>query len=381
MHASTSGLSDAQRADWLARWQRSITEGADKDRYCDKEMGEELGWLVSPYVNGFYHGWRSTGDTAWIDRLINWTDSWTRRAVIEPDGYPGWPKTGSGSQFEQAHFNDSLLGEAMALRPAILMSAAILKSPTLTKRYGASATTYIALAERIFEKWDRRGGWREVPVGGLWVVPEFGLTPGATSWTDGYASRTITGFSNPDNKENHIANWVIALYDATGKPIYRDRADKWWKLMHSRLKPGKAPSTYVWNYWEPAGPWDYKPDGSLKHWVGVHPNGGYYQIDVEAMVNAFEHGLVFTKDDIDRLIATNRDFMWNQKVEGEHFGMIDGGKADPRWANSPGVLWTALLPYDPTLRKVFETNHKPDGWGGLSLTPWYLGPTGSASGK
>jgi acetyl esterase/lipase len=29
----------------------------------------------------------------------------------------------------------------------------------------------------------------------------------------------------------------------------------------------------LWNYWEPAGPWDYKPDGrSTKHWVGVHPN-------------------------------------------------------------------------------------------------------------
>lgn len=37
---------------------------------------------------------------------------------------------------------------------------------------------------------------------------------------------------------------------------------------------------------EGTGAWDYKPDGSPKHWVGVHPNGGYYGIDVEGIVTA-----------------------------------------------------------------------------------------------
>ena len=48
--------------------------------------------------------------------------------------------------------------------------------------------------------------------------------------------------------------------------------------------------------------------------------GGYYEIDVEGMVAAFEHGLVFTKEDIHRLIATNRDFMWNQQITGPGSG-------------------------------------------------------------
>jgi hypothetical protein len=129
---------------------------------------------------------------------------------------------------------------------------------------------------------------------------------------------------------------------------------------------------YVWNYWEPAGPWDYKPDDSSRHWVGVHPNGGYYHIDLEAIVTAFEHGIVFTKGDVDKLIATNRDFMWNQKVEGAKFQRIDGGQPDARWKDDPGVLWTALVPYDETLRKIFIANHRPDSWGGLSATPWFL---------
>ena len=70
--------------------------------------------------------------------------------------------------------------------------------------------------------------------------------------------------------------------------------------------------------------------------------------------------------------ATNRDFMWDQRVQGAKFGRIDGGKPDVRWKNGAGVLWFALVPYDATLRKVFEANHKPDGWGGLAATPKYL---------
>jgi len=158
----------------------------------------------------------------------------------------------------------------------------------------------------------------------------------------------------------------------TARPIYRERAEKWFRLMKARMRTREDGKYAVWNYWEPAGPWDFKADGSPRHWVGVHPNGGYYQIDVETIVAAFEHGLVFSKQDIQQLIATNRDFMWNQQMAGAKFQRIDGGRPDPRWKDSPGVLWTALAPYDQTLRKIFLANHNPSGWGGLSATPWFL---------
>jgi hypothetical protein len=260
----------------------------------------------------------------------------------------------------------------MGLRPIILTADEILRTPALKDKFGPQAQAYLKLAEQVFKKWDSRGCWREVANGGLWVVPLFGIDPKTGNWTEGYARRNTDGFSNPDNKENHIARWLLAMYDVTTKPIYRERAEKWFRLMKSRLKTREDGKYAVWNYWEPAGPWDFKPDGSPKHWVGVHPNGGYYQIDVEAIVAAFEHGLVFTQEDIQRLVATNRDFMWNQQVSGAKFQRIDGGRPDPRWKNSPGVLWTALVPYDQTLRKIFVANHNPSGWGGLSATPWFL---------
>ena len=98
-----------------------------------------------------------------------------------------------------------------------------------------------------------------------------------------------------------------------------------------------------------------------------------------AIVAAYEHGLVFTKEDIARLIATNRDFMWNKQIKNAKFQRIDGGKPDPRWANSPGMLWDALAPYDPTLRKIFEANYNPGDWGGMSTTPEWVARFGPKS--
>jgi hypothetical protein len=328
--------------------------------------------LISPFLNGFYFGYEATRDPKWVALLADWAEAWLRRGVKEPDGCTGWPKRGSGGALAEGLLSDSLLGEAMGLRPVVLMAAEILKTPALKAAYGPRAEAWLTLAGEVFAKWDARGCWRETAGGGLWVVPAFGLDDKTGGWTDGYARRTTDGFSNPDNKQNLIARWLLAMHDVTGKPVYRERAEQWFRLMKTRLQTRMEGKYFVWNYWEPGGPWDHKPDGSLQHWVGVHPNGGYYGIDVEGMVAAYEHGLVFTKEDLQRLIATNRDFMWNQQIQGAKFQRIDGGEPDARWKDTPGVLWTALVPYDETLRKIFRANHNPAGWDGLAKTPWFL---------
>lgn len=360
-----------QAKDWLARWEKSIL-GDERSRYCDKEMGEELGWLVSPFLNGFYYGYLATQDRKWVERLIDWADACIQRGVQEPDGFLGWPKGDGGGGDSKDYSADSLLGEAMMLRPMVLMANKILQTPELNATWGAKAKRYVDLAHQTFRKWDSRDCWREVNGGGLWVVPRFGIDRNTPTWTAGYRQRKTEGFSNPANKQNHIARWLLALHDVSPQPVYRERAEKWFRLMKSRMKTRDGGRYWVWNYWDPAGPWDYKPDGAPKHWVGVHPNGGYYAIDAEGIVGAFEHGLVFGQADIDRLIATNRDFMWNHEWVGAKFQRIDGGQTDPRWKNSPGVLWTALVPHDETLRKIFLANHNPASWGGIASTPWFL---------
>jgi len=358
--------------DWLNRWDKNIT-GDMQNRYCDKEMGEELGWLAGPFLSGFYYGYLCTDDTRWVDLLVNWSDAIIKRGVKEPDGYIGWPKAGGASTDAVPDFTtDNELGEAMVLRPMVLMAGVIRNNPELKVKYGEKAERYIRLSEEIFEKWDVRGAWRKTKEGGLWVVPPFGIDAKTNQWTEGYDKRNIDGFSLPDNKQNAIALWLLAMSDVTKKPVYRERAEKWFEVMKSLMKTRDEGKYYVWNYWDIGGAWDRKASGAPKHWIGVHPNGGYYDVDVTGIVAAYEHGMVFDKEDIDRLIATNRDFMWNQQLANAKFQRIDGDAPDKRWLKSPGTLWTALVPYDATLRKVFEANHDPGSWGGLVSTPEYL---------
>ncbi|MGO8700506.1 MAG: hypothetical protein ACLQVY_22685 [Limisphaerales bacterium] len=369
--APSVSIDPALAGDWQARWKKNIL-GEARNRTCDREMSEEIGWVVSPVLYGFYYGWRATGDPDWMLKLVDWGDAWTKRAIKEPDGFAGWPKSGTGGAEAERLYTDSLLGEAMGLRPLLFAAAKVRRDPALRAKFGATTDRWVQLAESTFDKWIARGCWREVKEGGVWVVPTFGMDRQTGQWTDGYARRGTDGLSNPDNKQNLIATWLISLYDVTGKPVYREHAEKWWRVMKSRLHTRDGGKYFVWNYWEPAGPWDYKEDGSTRHWVGVHPNGGYYGIDLEGIVTAFEHQLVFSHDDLQRLIATNRDFMWNQQTKGAKFQRIDGGEPDERWKNTPGVLWAALVPYDETLRAIFVANHDPTGWGALASTPWFL---------
>ena len=192
-----ASMDPALAKEWMQRWKENILRDSGSNRTCDKEMGEEIGWLVSPFLDGFYYGYMATGDREWVDRMIDWGDSVIKRGVKEPDGYIGWPKTADGrpSTFPGADtITDSELGEAMFLRPMVLMAGEILKTPALKKKYGAKAEEYLRLSEKTFEKWDSRGAWRETKEGGIWVVPPFGIDPKTGQWTDGYERRKRTAF-------------------------------------------------------------------------------------------------------------------------------------------------------------------------------------------
>ena len=347
-------MGSAKVDDWESRWKKNIIMETGNG-YCDKEMGEEIGWVMSPLLKGFYYGYIATGDAKWVRMLVDCTDAWIKRAVIEPDGYPGWPKVGAaGTPVDglDDFYADSLLGEAMALRPVVLMSMQILKEPQLRDHYAAKAKNYIRLSETIFEKWDRRGAWRDTEGGDtISVILPFGIDRNTSKWTSGYDVRNApgNGTSHPNNKANLIACWLLTMFDATGDTKYKERAIRWFRLLKSRMMPNDDGTYKIWNYWQAAGAWDYNSSRLPKHWIGVHPNPGYYGIDVGCIVTAFEHGVVFNKDNINRLIKTSL--------------------AQKRY-------WDALIPYSEPIQQNFEQNFEknrgPDSWGGLSVTPWYL---------
>ena len=143
--AQMTPMSPAQYNNWLTRWKNSIISDS-ANRYCDTAMGEDIGWLMQPFLDGYYNGYMLTKDPSWVGRLVDWTDSWVKRGVVEPDGYIGWPKLGAaGTDVDNLNsfYADSLLGEAMVLRPIVLMSQQIINTPSLNAIYGAKAQSYL----------------------------------------------------------------------------------------------------------------------------------------------------------------------------------------------------------------------------------------------
>jgi len=432
-------MDEAKQKDWLALWDKEISGEARNWRTCDRAVGEDIAWVVSPTMNGFYYGYMATKNTKYVDMLVDWTDSLLKRAVKEPDGCVGWPsKAAAGTAVDNLDdFNaDSFLSDAMVFRPIVLMAGEMIKNPALKQKYGAKGESYLKFAEQIYAKWVERGGWRETKDGGMISVTlPYGMDPADQTWID-FDTRNAPGhgFSHPDNKANQVARWMLAMWDVTGKPEYKDRAEKWFKLLKSRMTL-KDDGTYeIWNYWQPAGPWDYKADGSTKHWVGVHPNGGYYDDDNEGIVDAYEHGLVFTDADIAHLIATAKT-SWTGGDPGSPMagmeisvqpaggmakmvnacfpnsktsepvlagvGALSGTVVSVEWDAKAGKgkivvqpkdaqatqvtldtdkntkvqilrLWTALAPFDGDIQKHFEAIAMPNDWFGVSNVPYYL---------
>jgi len=165
-------LQAADPKGWLQIWQTNLLKSA-RSRYCDTDMGEEIAWLISPFLNAFYYGWLVTRDRQWVQMFVDWSDSWIKRRVPEPDGFVGWPKTSAaGTDIDglNSFSADSLLGEAMALCPIVLMSGELHRDPALQADYSAKAASYLQLSGQIFEKWDQRGAWRDLPDGkGIWI--------------------------------------------------------------------------------------------------------------------------------------------------------------------------------------------------------------------
>ncbi len=431
-------MSEAKQKVWLSGWDQEISGESTGYRMCDRALGEDIAWTVAPMMDGFYNGYMATRKTKYVDMLVDWTDSLIKRAVKEPDGYVGWPsKAAAGTPVDNLDdFNaDSFLSDAMAFRPIVLMAGEMVKDPALKEKYGAKGESYLKFADRIYAKWVERGGWRETEGGGMISVTlPYGMDPTHRKWVD-FDSRNAPGhgFSHPDNKANEVARWMLAMWDVTGKAEFRERAEKWFKLMKSRMRL-KDDGTYeIWNYWQPAGPWDYKADGSPKHWIGVHPHGGYYWVDTRAIVAAYEHGLIFTSEDVAHLVTTAKT-SWmdgdggnpaagmevsvlpasgtakeihacfpNSKTSGPASagaGALSGTVVSVQWdvktnkgkiAVRPKTaeaavtfntdkstkvqvlrMWSGLAPFDVEIQKEFEATEQPDSWGGLGEVPYYL---------
>ena len=72
-------MDEAKQKDWLARWDKEISGESKGYRTCDRAVGEDIAWTMTPIVEGHYYGYMATKDTKYVDMLVDWTDSLIKR--------------------------------------------------------------------------------------------------------------------------------------------------------------------------------------------------------------------------------------------------------------------------------------------------------------
>lgn len=178
------------------------------------------------------------------------------------------------------------------------------KDPKLYERYGVKAKKYLRFIDHdVWEKWERY--WQELPgVGGT------------------YNSTASPNESSPNTRLPHnmylaLGRIWLVLQSIRGIPHqaeYRDRATKMAHFFRSHLQAmGRA---YVWQYWDP------QPESRVTPHI---EDCAHATIDVGFATEAWQRGVVFTRDDLRRMSSTFVDLMWNQSLDKPIIaGNVDG---------------------------------------------------------
>jgi hypothetical protein len=341
--------------------------------FAKDACGEGFAWHAVFFMHRYLQGYKLSGDTAWLDAAVNYYDFLISRMATAPDGYRGW----IGPYIYDANYwCDVHVGDAVLMRGVLDFAILVSGDQHLQSKYGAKARSYVDIARRdVVEKWDARGTWREDGEGGAYVGYDRYLRPGdLTAWCQSPDVKN-SSLSLPFNKQNDMAQVCLRLWRITGEEFFLRRAE----LIFFRMKRCFQffDDHYVWNYWEPFGPWDLDlAAGKTRHWVGVHPYRDYQAGEIHQIVDAFHCGIVFDEVDIQRIINTNLKVMWNGDRQNPHFlnsnathTVLKDFPKGGHWNKVAGTLWD-LEDFDQTIRDLrsarFRTQEKP------SLERWYF---------
>lgn len=331
--------------------------------------GEMFAWKAAYHLNDWLPSYQISQDRSWLDSAVKVFDFLLDLRVAGPDGFKGW--IGGGALWE-----DSLVGDGILYNQMLAFAELVLKDKTLVAVYGEAAKRYMAIFRRdFFEKWDARGTWHEDgPYGAYTQWDMFCNETDLTSWKKHPELRQV-GVSQPFNKQNTAAECLLKLYRITGEAAPRARAQKIYAFMKSRMQ--LVDGYYVWNYWEPFGPWDVDLEKKItRHWMGTHPFRNYQAGEIGQIVEAYNTGVVFDQRDLEMILNTNLKAMWNQDKAAPRFAnsnarlpanpqspeeqkaaaeeakknvYSEGGK------KSAGCLWSALCQFDQTIRDLYAT--------------------------
>ncbi len=385
-----SGFQSANAAEdpdakMVATWKASVLKLENITKHTD---GEDLGWMGSPYLRGMVKMAEARGDRECLDLFCKAFEHLMSITSEDIDQLYGWP-TVKGS-YGKAGKRCIIMDDALLCEPVGIFCRVVNADPALKKDYGERAVKYLAFVEeKIFPKW--QDSWLDLKDKALSVawdgrnykrsdvlIPEPAgvyrfVTPGKKP-----------GMSLPLNQFWHVAKCYLALYDATKKDFYLDKITKMARTGKYVYMEKTGDRVRPWCYWRPVYDGDFKSENEGVHWIGPHPDRtSYASVEVMMMTEFHKRKIVFTDEDIQRVVKLHLEFQWNKD--------LDNPKFDYPYDRRPGytkpypvVLWTSLAYADPTIAKLSaakrstpeqahsEMEALASKWGGIESVPDYL---------
>ncbi len=285
--------------------------------HCRKmETPEMFCWLDLPQLDLSLTAYELTGDPARVADFVAGFENLRSCLSPGPDGLLGWRGKAIEDSRDPARPNVVIDEVQVDFRAVIVLAHfvdLVDRDPALRQKYAALRDQYLDLAENHFaKKWDVRGYY--IKLGDRGAI--------CHSNPDNIPTAANSTLSHQDH--DPLIEALLDLYCITGRDEYAIKAVRlgtWLKKCLSLTN-----DHYVWNFWDPAGPWDVHPTDPAKWkcWLGREPKGGFYTMTVNSALNLYQHGLVFDRTDVDRFLRTQMEVCWNGDLVHPVFANTDG---------------------------------------------------------
>jgi hypothetical protein len=329
---SPSGHAQENPTSLRERFDQIIIPAVEKAvRQPVTQQGGEIAWGESYQLSALVEMLDATRDPKYgrlIVKLSDWIaqsrdDRQNLRDEFRDKVVPAWSSTNysKGARYTWA------VHTGMIVAPMARFAAVIRDDAALKEEWGNDADRFLKIAEEAVAVHD--SDYRE--------------GPGAD---EGYLHSLYLKKHLPLNMQNALARAWLAIDDASITPKHRERVTRLARFLKNRLR-AMDDGSYVWAYWPPL-------EGKVESFEDI----SHAAINVDFMALCHEHGIVFTREDMQRLEKTlsKRVLVADDRVS----DTVGGGDKFNKYR--PAVLrWGRLGRHFPEMReRLIQLSRVPD---------------------
>jgi hypothetical protein len=328
------------------------------------ESAESYFWVMSARMVPLLKAYSYSKDPAFLEAYVPLQEHVLSQRYLHPTKpeWSGW-WTYKGSDETSALIDHDTI---VFFVPALMFVKEVRSDAKLKEKYGAKAEAWLKDVETGIRNWDKRGSWHDLGDKGGWYT-NVAFIPNEKTGELVPRSSVHGGGTTPYNKPHALFEALELAWQITGDAWYRDRMANCEKFFvaHWRVDDKHV----EWNYRDHAFPGDYVSgvvgQGKTKTGAFVHYKGGYYALDVEGAVRAYDAGAFIERKHIEQFLKTNLEFMFLGDEKDPKFKMING-QYKPEEKYYKGYLWTSLAHFSPKVRELWKTTvaqaREKKGW-------------------